>query len=99
MNKSLLSQLLDGAAFPAMLLAVAVSQIKVGPHRKDTLHHGGRVAAELRMGDRVQKNAEEYGFYTPAWSPAAPKESVADKNQQKRTSVEGEFVSANGGDK
>jgi hypothetical protein len=39
MNKSLLSQLLDGAAFPVVMLAVAVSQIKVRPNQKDTLRH------------------------------------------------------------
>lgn len=54
MNKSLISELLDGAAFPVIMLAVAVSQVKVGPNRKDTLRHGGQVAAGLQMGDRVQ---------------------------------------------
>jgi hypothetical protein len=68
-NITELSQLLDGAAFPAIMLAVAVSQINVEPDRKDTLRHGGQVAAELQMGDRVQQNAEEYGFHTPIWSP------------------------------
>jgi len=79
MNKSSLSQLLDGAAFPVIMLAVAVSQIKVGPNRKDTLRHGGRAAAELQLGDRVQQNAKEYGSYTPTWSPPVAEKSVADK--------------------
>jgi hypothetical protein len=43
MNKSLLSQVLDGAAFPAIMLAVAVSPINVGPHQRDTLHEGKRL--------------------------------------------------------
>jgi hypothetical protein len=81
MNKSLLSQLLDGAAFPVVMLAVAVSQIKVGPNQKDTLRHSGRVAAEPQMGDRVQQNAEEYWSYTPTWSPPVAEKSVANKNQ------------------
>ena len=79
MNKSLLSQLLDGAAFPVIMLAVAVSQIEVGPNQKDMLRHGGRVAAELQMGDRVQQNAEEYGSYTPTWSPPVTQKSLANK--------------------
>jgi hypothetical protein len=36
MDKRLLSQLLDGAAFPMVMVAVAVSQVKVNPHRKGT---------------------------------------------------------------
>jgi hypothetical protein len=55
MNKSSLSQLLDGAAFPVIMLAVAVSQIKVEPNRKDALRHGGRVTAELRWATAVNK--------------------------------------------
>jgi len=35
MNKSLLSRVLDGAAFPVMMLAVGVSQIKIGPNQKE----------------------------------------------------------------
>lgn len=79
MNKSLLSQLLDGAAFPVIMLAVAVTQIKVGPNRRDTLRHGGRVPAELQMGERVQQSAEEYGSYTPTWSPPVAEKSPANK--------------------
>ena len=59
MNKSLLSQLLDGAAFPAIMLAVAVSQMNVEPDRKDTLRHSGRPNADLRMKDRIQQKAKK----------------------------------------
>jgi hypothetical protein len=59
MDKSLLSQILDGAAFPAMMLAVAVSQIKVGPHQRNSLHQEERLAAELQVGDRVEKTAKQ----------------------------------------
>jgi hypothetical protein len=54
MDKSLLSQLLDGAAFPAIMLAVAVSQTNVESNRKVTLGHHGRLAAGAQMDDRVQ---------------------------------------------
>ena len=37
MKKSLLSELLDGAAFPAIMLAAAVSQINVSPEQGDAL--------------------------------------------------------------
>jgi hypothetical protein len=59
MNKSLLSQLLDGTAFPAMMLAVAVSQSKVGPKQRDTLRQGMRLAAELQVGARVEQKSKE----------------------------------------
>jgi hypothetical protein len=69
MNKCLLSQQLDGAAFPVIMLAVAVSQIKIGANQKDAGRNGGGVATELQMGDRVQQNPGEYWFYTPTWRP------------------------------
>jgi hypothetical protein len=59
MDKHLLSQLLDGAAFPAIMLAVAVSQIKVGPNQKGTLRGHGQPIVELQMGGRVQQKAEK----------------------------------------
>jgi hypothetical protein len=55
--RSLLSQVLDGAAFPAMMLAVAVSQIEAVPETKDDLRQDKRLAAELQMGDRVKQEA------------------------------------------
>jgi hypothetical protein len=59
MNKSLLSELLDGAAFPAIMLAVAVSQAKLGPHQRNILHEGQRLAPELRAGDRIEQRANQ----------------------------------------
>jgi hypothetical protein len=54
MDKNLLSELLDGAAFPAIMLAVAVSQMNVEPNQKNTLPHSGRPDA-----DRIQQKAEK----------------------------------------
>jgi len=59
MDKSLLSQLLDGAAFPAIMLAVAVSQIRVGPNQRITLHQDEKLAAEVQPGDRVEQKAKQ----------------------------------------
>jgi hypothetical protein len=55
MDKSSLSQLLDGAACPAIMLAVAVSQIKFGPDQRNSLHQGDRPAVELQVGDRAEQ--------------------------------------------
>jgi hypothetical protein len=84
MDKSLLSQILDGAAFPAMILAVAVSQIKAGPHQRNSLHRHERPAAEFQVGDRVEqklnkrRDIELFGFNTRlgASRAAAPGSSV-----------------------
>lgn len=57
MKRSLLSEILDGAASPAIMLAVAVSQIDIGPNQKDTLHHRGQLTVELKMSDRSQQKA------------------------------------------
>jgi hypothetical protein len=53
MDKRSISQLLDGAAFPAIILAVAVSQMKVAHHKKNTPGRDKRLAAELRVGERA----------------------------------------------
>ena len=59
MDKRLLSQLLDGAAFPMVMLALAVSQVEVNPHRKGTFREVKGVAPEAQMGDPAQQKAEE----------------------------------------
>jgi hypothetical protein len=42
-----------------MMLAVAVSQIKVGPKQRNTLRQGKRLAAELQVGARVEQKSKE----------------------------------------
>ena len=59
MNKSSISQLLDGAAFPVLMLAIAVSQMKVGPHRRDGLRQGRGVGVELRADDPAQQPVKD----------------------------------------
>jgi hypothetical protein len=59
MDKRLLSQLLDGAAFPMVMVAVAVSQVKVSPHRKGTFREVKGVAIEAQMGDLAEQKAKK----------------------------------------
>lgn len=59
MDKRLLSQVLDGAAFPMVILALAVSQVKVNPHRKGTFRETKGVAVEARMGGPTEQKAKE----------------------------------------
>ena len=58
MNRSL-SQVLDGAAFPAIMLSVAVSPINVGPHERNTLYKNTRPVAEIQMSDRADQKAKQ----------------------------------------
>jgi hypothetical protein len=59
MDKRLLSQLLDGAAFPMVMVAVAVSQVKVNPHRKDKVGEAKGVAIEAQMGDPAEQKSKK----------------------------------------
>jgi hypothetical protein len=59
MNKRLLSELLDGATFPAIMLALAVSQINVGSQQRKSLRQGKIAAAEKQVGDRGEQKVKE----------------------------------------
>jgi hypothetical protein len=59
-DKHWLSQLLNDSAFPVLALAVAVSQVHLGSHKKQNLY-SVRQSAELRLEDRLQDNAAKYG--------------------------------------
>ena len=59
MDKRLLSQLLDGAAFPAIMLAIAVSQINVGSEERKSFRQGKKATAEQHMGDRSKQKGKE----------------------------------------
>ena len=83
MDKHWLSQLLDDSAFPVLALAVAVSQMKVGHHKKDALHHGGRQTMELQRDDRFQQNTGKYGKYgspTPTGSSRVAESTGSNKD-------------------
>ena len=72
MDKRWLSQLLDDSAFPILVLAVAVGQMKVGHHKKDALRHRGQQSIEFQLDSRFRQNAGKYGSHTPtASSPVA----------------------------
>jgi hypothetical protein len=60
-DKRWLSQLLGDLAFPVLLLAVAVSQVKIRHHKKDALRQRGRQSSEVQIGDDFQQSAGKYG--------------------------------------
>jgi len=59
MDKRLLSQLLDGAAFPVVMVAIAVSQVKVNPHRKGKFREAKGVALEAQIGDPAEQKVKK----------------------------------------
>jgi hypothetical protein len=59
-DKRLLSRLLADSAFPVLVLAVAVSQVKIGHHRKDALRQRGRQPSEVQADNGFQQT-DKYG--------------------------------------
>jgi hypothetical protein len=68
-NRDWLSQLLDGAAFPALLLAVAVSQLNIGHREKDTLRQLRLQSNEVQLDNDFGQGADKYGARTATESP------------------------------
>jgi hypothetical protein len=56
-----LSQLLDGAAFPALVLAVAVSQLNIGHREKDALRQLRQQSNEVQVDNGFGQGADKYG--------------------------------------
>ena len=50
---------MDGAAFPAVMLTVAVSPINFSPHERDDLNEGERLTAEVQVSDPVEQELNE----------------------------------------
>jgi hypothetical protein len=59
MDKRLLSQLLDGAAFPMVMVAVAVSQVKVHPQPTGKFREAKGIGIEAQMGDSAGQKAKK----------------------------------------
>jgi hypothetical protein len=59
MDKRLISQLLNGAAFPMVMIAIAISQVKVNPHRKGKFHVAKGVGIEAQIGDPAEQKAKK----------------------------------------
>ena len=69
MDNRWLSRLLNDAAFPALALAVAVSQVKVGAYKKSNLLQRENQPTELRLDGRFQQNPGNDDSSTPSRSP------------------------------
>ena len=79
MDKRWLSQALEHAAFPLVVLAVALGQVKTSHRSELSLLQHGRESLELRQSDLVKRSLGEYLLSTPRRSPPAAKESRLNK--------------------
>ena len=77
MDKRWLSQLLNDAAFPALALAVAVSQVKVGADKKPNLPYYENQPTDVQLGSRSQQSAGNHDASTLGRSPRGPERPVS----------------------
>ena len=68
MNKRWLSQLSTDAAFPLLVLALAVSQIKIGRNENANLLDYPRQSTELPSDDHLSRKIETYASPHPSKS-------------------------------
>ena len=80
MDKRWLSQLLNDAAFPALALAVAVSQVKVGAHKKVNLPYYENQPSDVQLGGRLQQNAGNHDASTLGRSPRGAERPVSNQD-------------------
>jgi len=74
-----LSQLLADSAFPILVLAVAVSQVKIGQNKKDVLRQRVRQSSEVQVDDGFQESAGKYGSRAATESSRVKERTGSDK--------------------
>ena len=75
MSKRWLFQSLEHAAFPLVILAFAVGQVKADHHSELSLLQHGRESLELRQSDLAKRGVGGYLLSTLSRSPPAAEES------------------------
>jgi len=79
MDKRWLSQLLNDSAFPLIVLAVAVSQVKIGHQEKSNGFQRETPPFAFQLDDRSQGNTEEDGSRSLTESPRVGKRPLSNK--------------------
>ncbi|MBV8100418.1 MAG: hypothetical protein JOZ31_14805 [Verrucomicrobia bacterium] len=70
MDKRWLSQVMTDSGFPLLVLALAMTQINLGPRRSaNLLGHDRQKSTEIRSNDRRPKEIGKYGSTSPSESP------------------------------
>ena len=80
MDKRWPSQLLNDAAFPALALAVAVSQVRVGANKNSNVTHYGNRSGEVELDGRFQQDAGKQDASTLARSPRGAERPVSNQD-------------------
>jgi hypothetical protein len=80
MDKRWLSQLLNDAAFPALALAVAVSQVKVGAHKKPNLPYYENQPTDVQLGGGFQQDAGNQDASMLGRSPRGAERPASNQN-------------------
>ena len=78
-DKHWLSQLLDDAAFPTLLLAVAVSQLDIGHHEKDALRQLRVQSNEVQVDNGFGQGADKFGTGASTESPRFKEKTGSEK--------------------
>jgi hypothetical protein len=78
-NRRLLSQLLTDSAFPVLVLAVAVSQVKIGHHKTDALRQRGQQSSEAQADNGFPQSGDKYGSRAATESSPAKESTGSDK--------------------
>ena len=80
MDKRWLSQLLDDSAFPLLVLALALTQIQLGPKKKANFLDRARQSAELRLDQRLPENTGQYKSSAPGESSQDAEKPASNKD-------------------
>jgi hypothetical protein len=75
-----LSQLLDDAAFPALSLAVAVSQLNVGHHERNALRDLRLQSDEVRVDNNFIESADQHGAPAATENPRFKEKTGPEEN-------------------
>jgi hypothetical protein len=78
-DKRWLSQLFADSAFPLLVLAIAVSQVKIGHHKKDALRHRDQETSEVQTGDDLRQSTSKSSSRAAAESSPFREKTGPDK--------------------
>ena len=78
-DRSWLSQLLADAAFPALVLAAAVSQVQIGHDKKDAPRQLRRQSEEVQLDNGFAQGADKYGDRAAAESSRFKQKTGSEK--------------------
>jgi hypothetical protein len=79
-TKQWLSQFLADAAVPALVLAIAVSQVRIGHHKTDGLRHRDQPASQVLVNADSRSSTGKFSSPAATESSGAKEKVRPDKN-------------------